>query len=188
MRLRCLPPCLTASALDHRHTPPHPAFKYGLCEANSDPLPHWAISPAPPLFPVPPHNPPSPLHLLLWEGGGTLWVQIHPGTSSQCRTRHILSQRPDKAALLGQQDPQAGNRVGLHSGCWGKLEWRPSCTSTTYVIGEGEIGPAHVIFGWWFSLWEAPRVQVSWLCWSFYGIPIPSRSYNSSPNSSTRFP
>jgi hypothetical protein len=26
-----------------------------------------------------------------------------------------------------------------------------------------------MLFGWWFSLWESPRVQVSWHCWSSCG-------------------
>jgi len=28
------------------------------------------------------------------------------------------------------------------------------------------------LFGWWFSLWVSPRVQVSWLCWSSCGISV----------------
>jgi hypothetical protein len=41
-----------------------------------------------------------------------------------------------------------------------------------------------VFSGWWISFWEIPEVQVSWLCWSSCGIPIPCRAFNPSPNSS----
>jgi hypothetical protein len=30
--------------------------------------------------------------------------------------------------------------------------------------------------GWWISLWERPRVWVSWDCWTFYGSFSPSGS------------
>jgi hypothetical protein len=29
-----------------------------------------------------------------------------------------------------------------------------------------------MLFGWWFSLWEPPRVYVSWLCCSSCGVPV----------------
>ena len=44
------------------------------------------------LLPVPSSHSPSctPPPLLLWEVGSS-WVQTHSGTSSHCKTRHILS-------------------------------------------------------------------------------------------------
>lgn len=50
-------------------------------------------------------------------------------------------------------------------------------------LGIGDI--LYMLFGW-FSLWEPPRFQASWLCWPSCGIPIASGSLNPSPNSSTR--
>ena len=44
-----------------------------------------------------------------------------------------------------------------------------------------------MLFGCWLSLWELPGVQVSWYCWSSYGVAIPFSSFNPSPNSSIRF-
>jgi hypothetical protein len=42
--------------------------------------------------------------------------------------------------------------------------WRPRCS-------------LHMLFGWWFSFWEPPRIQVSWLLlvflWSPYALWIP---------------
>ena len=46
----------------------------------------------------------------------------------------------------------------------------------------------HTLFGWWISLWELPGVQVSWHCWSSYGVAIPFSSFNPSPNSSIGVP
>jgi hypothetical protein len=43
-----------------------------------------------------------------------------------------------------------------------------------------------LLFGWWSSLWESPRVQVSWLCWSPCGVPVFFKPLNHSPNSSVR--
>jgi hypothetical protein len=61
-----------------------------------------------------------------------------------------------------------------------------------YICGRGRGGKTRsspcMLSGWWFSLWEYPRVQVSWFCWSSCGDPIPLRFLNPSPNSSIRFP
>jgi hypothetical protein len=40
----------------------------------------------------------------------------------------------------------------------------------------------------WFSVRELPSVQVSWHCGFSFGIPIPYKSLNSSPNTSIRHP
>jgi hypothetical protein len=43
-----------------------------------------------------------------------------------------------------------------------------------------------MLFDWWRSLPKLPGVQVSWHCWSSYGVAIPFSSFNPSPNSSIR--
>lgn len=45
-----------------------------------------------------------------------------------------------------------------------------------------------LLFGWWFSVEESPKIQIRWLCWSSYGALIPFGWLNSSLNSSTRLP
>jgi hypothetical protein len=114
-------------------------------------------------------------------------IPTHPGTSSHCKTRYILSHW-DKTAQLGKQDPHAGNRIrdSPCSSCW----W--TCMKTMLYIWYIYEGKARsslwILFGWWFSLWELSRVHVSWLCWSSCGVPISSRSHNPFPNSYTILP
>jgi hypothetical protein len=43
-----------------------------------------------------------------------------------------------------------------------------------YCIWPGPQFSLYIFFGWQFSLWEPPRVLVSWLCSSFCGVPFPS--------------
>ena len=45
-----------------------------------------------------------------------------------------------------------------------------------------------MLFGWWINLWDLPGIQVSWHCWSSYGVAIPFSSFNPSPNSSIGVP
>jgi hypothetical protein len=96
-----------------------------------------------PFLPVSPLIHPSPSHSLLWE-------------RYQPTLTHPLLLGPEKAAQLGKQDPQVGNRLrdSYCSSCW-----RPSCTST-YVQGVGGLGPTHIC-SLVVSLWEPPRVQIS---------------------------
>jgi hypothetical protein len=44
------------------------------------------------------------------------------------------------------------------------------------------------MYGLWFLVQSlrAPRVQVSWVCWSSGGVPIQFQAFNPSPNSSIR--
>jgi hypothetical protein len=103
--------------------------------------------------------PPSPSSL---RSVAPFWVSppLHikspPGlcTSSPTEAR--------QGSPVGEQDPQAVNRfrespspvvVGPSSG------W--SCASAMYM--QGPSSSQHSLFGWWFNLWEPPRVQVSWL-------------------------
>jgi hypothetical protein len=41
-----------------------------------------------------------------------------------------------------------------------------------------------MLFGCWLSLCELPEVQVSWYCWSSYGVATPFSSFSPSSNSS----
>lgn len=113
--------------------------------------------------------------LLFWKWEGPLWVPTHPATSFPTEAWQGFQ--------LGEKDPWAGNRV-TDSPCM-KIKLH-----TSYIC-TGEAGTRsspRTFFGCWFSLCEPTRVQVSWLRWSSCGVPIPSRSLNSSPNSSTRLP
>ena len=42
--------------------------------------------------------------------------------------------------------------------------------------------------GWWLGLWVFPGVQVSWDCWSSYGVALPFSFFNPSPNSTVGVP
>lgn len=55
-----------------------------------------------------------------------------------------------------------------------------------HIWGKGARSNQCNGFDWWFSLWESPRVQVSWHFWYFCGVFIPSGSLSLSKNSSTR--
>jgi hypothetical protein len=89
-------------------------------------------------------------------------------------------------AQLAQPDPQSGNRVrdSACSSCWGpclktKLH---ICLVYLCVACGARSSPCSL------SLWEPPRVQVSWLCWSSCGVPVLFMSLSFSPNSSPRLP
>jgi hypothetical protein len=112
---------------------------------------------SPPLLPVPPHmapsfHPSSP-HL---RRRRPLWVPTHPGVSSHCRTRHILSHWGQTRKLSSENGiyRQATDSETAPAQVAGG--WRPSCTSATYVWGL-RTSPC-LLFGWWFSLWELPSV------------------------------
>jgi hypothetical protein len=64
--------------------------------------------------------------------------------------------------------------------------WRPNY-SLLHMCGRSRASPC-LLYGWWFSLWESPRVQVNWLCWSSCGVSMSSELLNPSPNPSTRLP
>ena len=85
----------------------------------------------------------------------------------------------DKAAQLEEPILWTGNSL-WDSPCFrcSGPTWRPSCISATYV--QGSLGPNLVCSLVCVSHTENPRVQVSWLCWSSYGVPIPFVSTYSS--------
>jgi hypothetical protein len=63
-------------------------------------------------------------------------------------------------------------------------------SSATYVPEWGRVSsdqPAYAL-GWWLSFWELPGVQVSWYCWSSYGVAIPFITFTPFPNSSIGVP
>jgi hypothetical protein len=102
---------------------------------------------------------------------------------------HPLPLRSDKAAQLG-------NGFHRQATTWGRAPipvvggptWRPSCTSVTCGGGAGNLGPAHACSLVDGSVSGIQRVQVCQLCWSSRRVPVPFRSLNPSPNSSTRLP
>jgi hypothetical protein len=99
----------------------------------------------------------------------------------------LFPRRPDKAAQLEEHILSTGNSFWDSPcySCSGTI-WRPSCTSVTYVWGG--LGPAHVCSLIGSSVSENPRLQVSWLCWSSYGVSIPFGAQNPFSYSSLRVP
>jgi hypothetical protein len=84
--------------------------------------------------------------------------------------------------------PHSGNRIRVspHSSFWRTHMKTKLHISYIYGGGAPRSSPC-MLFSWWFSLWEPPRVQVK-LFWSSCGLPIPSGFLGPSPNSSTRLP
>jgi len=96
---------------------------------------------------------------------------------------------PNKTIELGERVPQTGysSRDSTCSSC-SETTWRPNCISATYVWRGDGGSRSHLckLFGSWFSLWNLLKVQVSWLCCVTYGVPVPFKVFNPSPNSSIR--
>lgn len=95
-----------------------------------------------------------------------------------------LRLRLDKAAQLGEQDPQAENRL-RGSATPPQLLGDPHEDQAAhmwhvYVCEEPRSSP-HMLFCCWFSLWEFPNDPVCWLCWSFCRVPVHSGTLNPSP-------
>jgi hypothetical protein len=83
-----------------------------------------------------------------------------------------LPLRPDKRAQLGKKDPQTGTNGTLQqsqgqptlptcSSCWGTLTKIKLHICYICVLGGEARSSPCMLFGWWFSLWEAPKVQTS---------------------------
>jgi len=64
----------------------------------------------------------------------------------------------------------------------------PTEASALLYVCWGHLTTPCKLIGWWLSLWELPRIQVSWHHWSSYGFAIPFSSFNLSPNSSIGVP
>jgi hypothetical protein len=102
-------------------------------------------------------------------------VSTHPGTSSHCRTRtsHCTSS-PTEARQVrgtgstGRQQIYGKPQFQLY------LQEDQSAHLLYTCGGEGTRSSPCMLFGWWVSPQEPPEVQVSWLCWSPCGVPIPS--------------
>jgi hypothetical protein len=99
-----------------------------------------------------------------------------------------LPLRPDKAAQLGQQGPYIGRQqsgivpIPVIRG----PTWRSSYVLLLHMcVGWGR-SSLFMLFGWWFSVWEPSRVQVSWHCWSSSRVSISCGLLNPPPNSSKR--
>jgi hypothetical protein len=144
----------------------------------------YVLNTAAPLPSVSLYTAPSPP--LLWEGEGNPCVLTYLGTSSHCRTRHILSQWGQKRQLgksrIHRKSTDSGTAPApVVEGPTG----RPSCTFI-HMCEEARTSPC-MAFGWWFSLLVPPRVQVNWLS---VDLPMESLSILGlsifSPNSSTR--
>jgi hypothetical protein len=151
---------------------------------------HWFIYPlyipitVPPFLPVSLYTALPLIHFS--ENLPLLQVPTYLSTSSHCRTRLTFFHWGRTKLPVMEQDPHAGNRIRVSpcSSCWGtcmkiKLHICYICVPRSSPC---------LLFGSSFSLWELPRVQVSWLCWSSCGVPVPSGSLNPSLNSSTGLP
>ena len=117
---------------------------------------------------------------LTHTGDGTCMHQVTAGPGiSSCHEAWQGSPGRGKGSI-------AGNRLRTAPApAVGRCTWRSSCTSVM-CRGLRSILCSHC--GWWFSLWEAPRVPVSWLCWSSYRVSIPLFTPQSFPNTSIRLP
>jgi hypothetical protein len=135
---------------------------------------------------------PLTIPLLLWEWEASppslCQVPTHPSTSCPCMSGYILLTEARQRAQVGEQDPQAGNRVrdSPYSSCW------ETCMKTKLhicYICVGGLGPAHVCSLVAGSVsGEPPRVHVS----CPVGLPVEFRFLSGSsflpPNSFTRLP
>jgi hypothetical protein len=117
-----------------------------------------------------------------------LWVPTHHVTLRHFRTRHILSHRGQTGSPVrgtGATGSQQSQGKPLPQMLVDPFEDQPA--NLLHMCEEPRSSPC-LLFGWWFSLWEAPRVQVSCLCWSSCGVPISCEFLSPSRNSSTRLP
>jgi hypothetical protein len=114
---------------------------------------------------------------VLWEGERHSLVTNPPWHIKSLQNQpNPFPLRPDKTAHLGEQY--------LQSIVVGEPTWVPSSTSSTPLL-RPRTSPG-VLFDWRFSLWKPQKVQVSWLWWSFYRVPMPSGSLTPSSNFPTR--
>jgi hypothetical protein len=90
-----------------------------------------------------------------------------------------LPLRPDIVIQLGEWDPLAGRQEIQEQPPLRLLEDLHEDKATHLLrMYRRPSSSLCLLFCWWFSLWEPPRVQVSWLCWS----PVASLS-SSTPSS-----
>lgn len=124
------------------------------------------------------HHPP----FLFWTGEGSpgylrtlaYQVSVRLGTSSLTEARQGSPSR--------RTFPTKGNSfwASPHSICSGPTR-RQSCTSTTYVLGD--LGPAPACSSVFGSVSKSPQgPRLSWLCWSFCGVPISLEGPQSFPH------
>lgn len=108
-----------------------------------------------------------------------------PGSSNLCQGRaHPLPLRPHRAAILGSKyhsQATASGRAFTHS-CWGThMETE---LHVCYICAGASVQPVYALWLVALSLESSPKGPRT-LCPS-YGVPIPFRAFNPSPNSSIR--
>lgn len=123
---------------------------------------------------------PSPSPLRVW---GSCWVSPVLVQQVSGRLGSFSSTCPDKAALLG--NPYHSFRESLCYSFWGTH--MAMCLHVCYIFarGFGLTCVCSVVHGLVSDGSQVSRLVKTWF---FYGIPIPYRAFNSSPNSSIRVP
>jgi hypothetical protein len=95
-----------------------------------------------------------------------------PFTSEKLPPGYFPSLENQVSTGLGASSPTEARQ---DSSCQLHMCWRP-------------LTSLWMLCGWWLSLWKLPGVQVSWHCWSSYGVSIPFSSFSPSPQLCHRDP
>lgn len=104
---------------------------------------------------------------------------------------HLLLRRCSPPIVLCPPYPTLGiSLLWLISSLLDQVHPLPLRTDKAVLcdICPGGHGPARYLFGWQLSLWELLGFQVSWHCYSSYGVAILFSSLSPSPNTSIGVP
>ena len=100
---------------------------------------------------------------------------------------YYLSPRGCPLLLHPARPPYSlGSQVSWGLGSSSLTEARP-CSPLLYVCW-GPDTSWYILPGWWVSVWDISGIQVSWDCWSFYGVALLLSFYQPFPNSTTGVP
>jgi hypothetical protein len=131
--------------------------------------------------------------LLLWEDEGPLLAVTQPWHINFLQGQaHPFPLKPDKAAHLGEHIPLTDKSSTDRSGSSYSSYWRIHMKTWLYIslihMLKGRRSKSCMLFDWCVSLWEFPRVQISWFFWFSCGVPIPFGAPNPSLNISRIVP